>query len=67
MSDIINISRRNFMKGVGGLTLAVTLPKALAQSGPGKTMGAPATAGFEPNAFVRIAPDNTVTVRNNFV
>lgn len=62
MSDIINISRRNFMKGVGGLTLAVTLPKALAQSEPGKTMGAPATAGFEPNAFVRIAPDNTVTV-----
>jgi isoquinoline 1-oxidoreductase beta subunit len=62
MSDIINISRRNFMKGMGGLTLAVALPKALAQSGPGKTMGAPTTAAFEPNAFVRIAPDNTVTV-----
>jgi isoquinoline 1-oxidoreductase beta subunit len=62
MSDIVNISRRNFMKGVGGLTLAVALPKVLAQSGPGKTMGVPAAATFEPNAFVRIAPDNTVTV-----
>jgi isoquinoline 1-oxidoreductase beta subunit len=62
MSDVINISRRDFMKGVGGLTLAVALPKALAQSGPGKTMGTPANVAFEPNAFVRIAPDNTVTV-----
>jgi isoquinoline 1-oxidoreductase subunit beta len=62
MSDIVNISRRNFMKGMGGLTLAVALPKALAQSGPGRTIGAPAVAAFEPNAFVRIAPDNTVTV-----
>jgi isoquinoline 1-oxidoreductase beta subunit len=62
MSDISNISRRNFMKGMGGLTLAVALPKALAQSGPGKTMGAPAAAAFEPNAFVRIAPDSSVTV-----
>lgn len=62
MRDIINISRRDFMKGIGGLTLAVALPKALAQSGPGKTVGTPATATFEANAFVRIAHDNTVTV-----
>jgi isoquinoline 1-oxidoreductase beta subunit len=62
MSNIVNISRRNFMKGMGGLTLAVALPEAFAQSGPGKTMDAPAAAVFEPNAFVRVAPDNTVTV-----
>jgi isoquinoline 1-oxidoreductase subunit beta len=49
---IENISRREFLKSGAGLTLAVVLPgRAFAQA---KT--------FEPNAFVRIAPDNTVTV-----
>ena len=59
---IENISRRDFLKSSGALTLAVTLPRALAQSGPGKTVAAGASAAFEPNAFVRIAPDSTVTV-----
>ena len=59
---IENVSRRDFLKSSGALTLAVALPQALAQSGPGKTVGANASAAFEPNAFVRIAPDNTVTV-----
>ncbi len=62
MDHIVNISRRDFLKGVGGLTLAVALPRALAQSGP-HTAGATAAPGaFAPNAFVRIAPDNSVTV-----
>jgi isoquinoline 1-oxidoreductase beta subunit len=60
---IENWSRRDFLKASGTLTLAFTLPQALAQSGPGKTTGA-GTAGavFEPNAFVRIGADSGVTV-----
>jgi isoquinoline 1-oxidoreductase subunit beta len=49
---ITNASRRDFFKASGALVLAVALPDAMAQ--PGGT--------FEPNAFVRIAADNTVTV-----
>jgi len=58
-----NYSRREFLKATGGLTIAVVLPETLAQSGPGKTASA-ATGGaaFEPNAFVRIGADSSVTV-----
>jgi len=50
---IENASRRDFLKASGGLLLAVALPtKGFAQ----------AQAHFAPNAFIRIAPDNTVTV-----
>ena len=59
---IENVSRRNFLKSSGALTLAVLLPEALAQSGPGKTAMASSTAAFEPNAFLRITPDSMVTV-----
>ena len=60
---IANYSRREFLKATGGLTIAVVLPETLAQSGPGKTTRA-ATGGaaFEPNAFVRIGADSSVTV-----
>ncbi len=63
----INISRREFMKSGAalgaGLTLAFYFPSGLAKS---VTAGAapdttPITA-FEPNAFLRIAQDNSVTV-----
>jgi isoquinoline 1-oxidoreductase subunit beta len=59
---ITNESRRDFLKASGALLLGVHLPEALAQSGPGKTVGAAAAKPFEPNAFVRIGTDNTVTV-----
>ena len=50
---IENVSRRDFLKASGGLLLAVALPtKGFAQT----------QAVFAPNAFIRIAPDNTVTV-----
>ena len=49
---IENLSRRDFFKASGALVLAVALPDASAQD----------AASLEPNAFVRIAPDNTVTV-----
>ncbi|HUL91312.1 MAG TPA: xanthine dehydrogenase family protein molybdopterin-binding subunit [Burkholderiales bacterium] len=61
---ILNLSRRDFLKAGAGLTLGVALPGALAQmAGPGQGgTGAAAAAAFEPNAFVRIGSDNTVTV-----
>jgi isoquinoline 1-oxidoreductase beta subunit len=58
---IENISRRDFFKATGALTLSVALP-ALAQSGPGKTLAAAPGAPFAPNAFVRIGADDIVTV-----
>ena len=62
--EIVNLSRRDFLKAGAGLTLGVALPGALAQmAGPGQGGGAVVAAGtFEPNAFVRIAADSSVTV-----
>ncbi|MDL1863541.1 xanthine dehydrogenase family protein molybdopterin-binding subunit [Betaproteobacteria bacterium PRO7] len=62
MNTIENVSRRDFLNAAGGLTLALFLPGAQAQSGPGKTGALAAGAVFEPNAFVRIGTDSTVTV-----
>jgi isoquinoline 1-oxidoreductase subunit beta len=54
MNTIRNVSRRDFFKATGGLALAFSLPeKVFAQTA--KTI-------FSPNAFIRISPDNTVTV-----
>lgn len=67
---IVNLSRRTFLKagfGAGaGLVLGVYLPQTRGQppaAGPGsagKLSVGPAS--FEPNAFVRIGTDNSVTV-----
>ena len=51
---IANESRRHFLQGSAALTLAVYLPRSESASAAAST--------FEPNAFVRIASDNTVTV-----
>lgn len=62
---IANESRRRFLMLGAGLTLAVYLPGLRSQeSGPGKTAvrGPGGVAPFEPNAFVRIGADDTVTV-----
>lgn len=63
---IENESRRRFLQGAAGLTLAIYLPGTLAAAtagGPGQAGGKVAEAAiFEPNAFVRIGADNTVTV-----
>ncbi len=72
-NKIINISRREFLvktASVGaGLTLGVYLTgcsredDTRPEAGPGKAGGeVVAAAKFEPNAFVRINADNTVTV-----
>jgi isoquinoline 1-oxidoreductase beta subunit len=49
---ITNVSRRDFFKSSGALVLAVALPEVCAQT----------KSAWQPNAFVRVSPDNTVTV-----
>jgi isoquinoline 1-oxidoreductase beta subunit len=62
-THIENASRRRFLQGAAGLTLAIYVPRALAAAGPGKAGGEVVSElRFEPNAFVRIGADNTVTV-----
>ena len=61
------VDRRVFLKATAaagaGLTLGIWSGTAAAQaSGPGKTVGGAAAGGFEPNAFLTIGIDNTVTV-----
>lgn len=58
VTRIENASRRRFLQGAAGLTLAIYLPAVTA--GADKKMAA--AASFEPNAFLRIAEDDTVTV-----
>ncbi|HSC96143.1 MAG TPA: xanthine dehydrogenase family protein molybdopterin-binding subunit [Burkholderiales bacterium] len=61
--DIVNLSRRDFLKAGAGLTLGIAAPAAFAQAGPGRAGGKAVASGiFEPNAFVRIGVDNRVTV-----
>lgn len=69
-NEIQNLSRRGFLKAGlaagAGLTLGLRLPAAHAESfeaGPGIAGGEQRAAGvFEPNAFVRIGTDDSVTV-----
>ncbi|MEO6566147.1 MAG: xanthine dehydrogenase family protein molybdopterin-binding subunit [Casimicrobiaceae bacterium] len=61
------VSRRVFLQSTSalgaGLTLGLWLDDAAAQmSGPGRAEGANVAGTFAPNAFLRIARDNTVTV-----
>lgn len=66
-------SRRTFLKQAGtaaaGLVIAVHLPGAArAASGAANVIqGDGATAGAAPNAFLRIAPDGTVTVLSKHI
>src|SRR5574343_1192868 len=68
MSEITleNLSRRRFLQGGAGLTLGFCLPAiaaTLPAAGPGKAgEGLAAKVTFEPNAFLRIGADNSVTV-----
>lgn len=63
MSERSSVSRRDFLRtsavAAGGLTIAFALPggKRLASAQP-----APTSSVFSPNAFLRIASDDTVTV-----
>src|SRR5688572_31889378 len=58
----IKSSRRNFLKGAGALGAGLVIgfhfdPRSIA----GRAMAA-APVVFEPNAFIRITPDNKVTI-----
>src|SRR5512139_1675666 len=60
MTTIENLSRRRFLQGGAGLTLGFCLP---ALAGPGKAGdSAVGPIQFEPNAFLRIGTDDSVTV-----
>ncbi len=66
-TTIHNLSRRRFVQGTAaGLTLGFSLPAALAAGAPKAIAASAGTASagatFEPNAFVRIGSDDTVTV-----
>lgn len=59
----IKASRRSFLKGAGAASFGLVIGFHLDPRGvAGRAMAAPAAADFVPNAFIRIAPDNTVTV-----
>ena len=70
MTGIRNLSRRAFLgrglAATAGLTLGLHLPlagrAAMRIAGPGIPGGEAATGSFAPNAFVRIGPDDSVTV-----
>lgn len=64
MNVVTATSRRAFLTGAAGLVIGVALPlKGRAQSGAASVIQGDGTGGaFAPNAFVRIAPDDTVTV-----
>ncbi|WP_428410441.1 molybdopterin cofactor-binding domain-containing protein [Hyphococcus sp.] len=57
-------SRRAFLAGAGGLVIGVVLPlKGRAQSSAEAVLGAASTEQqYAPNAFIRISPDNLVTI-----
>ncbi|MCE2681328.1 MAG: xanthine dehydrogenase family protein molybdopterin-binding subunit, partial [Burkholderiales bacterium] len=63
-NSISNVSRRDFLQGGLGLTLAFVLPELVsAAADPGKAGLANQTIPvFEPNAFLRIGADSSVTV-----
>ncbi len=57
-------SRRDILKGVGGLVLATYLPAiGRAQDSPAAKTAPP----LVPNAFIRIAPDDTVTILSKHI
>ena len=63
--SITGMNRRRFLQGSAGLVLALQLPmlaKAQSSGAASVIQGGDASGAFSPNAFVRIAPDNTVTV-----
>ena len=64
MTTIQNLSRRRFLQGSAGLTLGFCLPALAARvAGPGQAgEGLAGPVHFEPNAFLRIGTDNSVTI-----
>ncbi len=61
MSEVINVTRRNFLRATAATGAGLTLGFNLSSPARAYVGAAPAVA-FEPNAFVRIGADNSVTV-----
>ncbi len=62
MGIVFAPDRRGLLKGAAGLVLATCLPL------PGRAQeGAKRTASLAPNAFIRIAPDDTVTILSKHI
>ena len=63
MNVPVSANRRQFLQGSAavGLVIGFQLP------GTGRAQAADATGEFVPNAFIRIAPDNTVTVLSKHI
>ncbi|MGF1446579.1 MAG: molybdopterin cofactor-binding domain-containing protein [Pikeienuella sp.] len=61
-------TRRGLLKGGAGLVIAVALPEqVLAKSGAAAAIQGTAPEIFAPNAFIRIAADDTVTVLSKHI
>lgn len=63
-STLLNVSRRHFLKAGIGLTIAMVIPACARspESASETTTIVENGISFEPNAFIRIGSDNTVTV-----
>lgn len=63
-STLLNVSRRHFLKAGIGLTIAMVIPGCAKspESASETTTIVENGISFEPNAFIRIGSDNTVTV-----
>ncbi len=53
-----DLDRRTFLKATGALGLVI----GVSLTGAGRALSIGPAKPFEPNAFVRVAPDNTVTI-----
>ncbi|MGD8909139.1 MAG: molybdopterin-dependent oxidoreductase, partial [Chromatiales bacterium] len=61
-NSIKNLSRRRFLQGGAGLTLGFCIPYLATAADEFNAADNAAETGFEPNAFLRIGGDNSVTV-----
>jgi isoquinoline 1-oxidoreductase beta subunit len=60
-----HLSRRSLLQGAAGLVIAFHLPREARAQSAARPAGAPSV--FAPNAFIRIAPDNTVTILSKHI
>ena len=64
--DLKNKSRREFLGTsgltLGGLIVSFYVPATLTKAMAAETPAAPSKAVYPPNAFVQIAPDNSITI-----
>jgi isoquinoline 1-oxidoreductase beta subunit len=62
MSGVVNVSRREFLMAGAAFGGSFVLGFPLTAGKPGQPGSLPASKSFMPNAFIRIAQDDTVTI-----